>query len=69
MNHISGSPFTLKGKGDSPYLVDYEYDPPVDGPWDIRVTRISADDADVKESSETHFDAIVSIVRQKLIYP
>lgn len=68
-HHIFGSPTTITGKNNSPYYRDFEFMPPVPGPWQIRVTRLSDDDDDAKNSSAFYFDAWVGIISQKFIYP
>ena len=60
---IVGGPFSTK------FTKSYRIETPTTGTWQIRVTRVSADDADVYHQSQTWFDAYTEIVDALLRYP
>ena len=60
---ISGGPFSTK------YTKAYRIDTPATGAWQIRVSRVSADDADAYHLSQTWWDAYTEIVDVRLRYP
>jgi len=60
---ITGGPFTSK------YTKSYRIDLPATGTWQIRVTRVSADDPDGYHASQTWWDAYTEIVDASLRYP
>lgn len=61
---------TISGKNTSSYSKTYKMPLPAGGaPWDIRVTRVSPDDAVTTEQSRTFWDSYVEHVEEKLSYP
>lgn len=60
---------SFSGKTTSKY--DRTYRLPLNGagPWDIRVTRLSADSTTAQLQNDLWFDAITAIISQKLSYP
>lgn len=60
---ISGGPFSTK------FTKAYRIDLPATGSWQIRVSRLSADDADAYHLSQTWWDAYTEVVDAKLRRP
>jgi predicted phage tail protein len=60
---------TINGKAQSKYQRSYRIDLTGDGPWDIRVRRITADSADLKLQNKTYWDSYTEIIDAKLRYP
>lgn len=60
---ISGGPYSTK------LTTSYRVELPASGTWQIRVTRVSADDADVYHQSQTYWDAFTEIVDGAFRYP
>jgi len=60
---------TISGKSSNLYLRDYVF--PLTGsfPVDVRVVRVSADDADAKHSSQTWWQSYTKIIDEKFRYP
>lgn len=61
--YIAGGPFATK------FTKAYRVDLPISGTWQIRVTRVSDDDADAYHLSQTWWDAITEIVDARMRYP
>lgn len=60
---ITGGPFATK------FTKSYRVDTPCAGTWQIRVSRLTADDADVYHQSQTWWDAYTEIVDALLRHP
>lgn len=60
---IIGGPFSTK------YTKGYRIDLPITGTWQIRVTRVSNDDADAFNQSQTWWEATTEIIDTRLRYP
>ncbi len=60
---------TITGKAQSKYQRSYRIDLTGDGPWDIRVRRITADSTDLKLQNKTYWDSFTEIIDAKLRYP
>ena len=60
---------TISGKSSNTYLRDYVF--PLTGafPVDVRVKRLSADDGNAKESSQTWWNSYTKIIDEKFRYP
>ena len=60
---------TISGKSSNLYLRDYVF--PLTGsfPVDIRVVRVSADDGNARESSQTWWQSYTKIIDEKFRYP
>ena len=60
---------TISGKSSSSYKKDYVF--PLNGsfPVDIRVSRVSKDDANTRNSSKTFWDSFTHIIDEKFRYP
>ena len=63
LGHIQGGPFSTK------YTRSYRIDTPAAGSWDIRVSRLSTDDADAYHASQTWWEAYTEVVDARLRYP
>jgi predicted phage tail protein len=60
---IEGGPFSTK------FTKSFRVETPATGTWQIRVTRVTADDPDAYSQSQTWWDAITEIVDARLRYP
>lgn len=60
---------TISGKTTSKYQRAYRIELPGDGPWDIRVRRITADSASSALQNKTFWDSYTEIIDAKLTYP
>ncbi len=60
---------TIKGKSSNVYLRDYLFNLSGAFPVDIKLTRVSPDDAGSKEESQTWWASYTEIVDEKLSYP
>ena len=60
---ITGGPFSTK------FTKSYRIDTPLAGTWQIKVTRVSADDADAYHLSATWWDAYTAITDANMRYP
>ena len=60
---------TITGKTTSPYQKSYVLELPGSAPWDIRMQRISADDASTLSTSNTYWSLYSIIYNQLLNYP
>jgi len=60
---------TISGKAQSKYQRSYRIELNGDGPWDIRVRRITADSTDLKIQDKTFWDSYTEIIDAKLRYP
>ncbi|QSY98661.1 host specificity protein J (plasmid) [Rhizobium bangladeshense] len=65
---------TLTGKCTSPYDKEYYFALPknpsgASAPWEIRVTRLSADEDDIKIQKDTYFSSFEGIIEAKFTYP
>jgi predicted phage tail protein len=60
---------TIRGKSSNVYMRDYVLTLNGAFPVDIRVIRVSADDADSKTSSETYWASYTEIIDEKFSYP
>ena len=60
---------TISGKSSNTYLRDYVF--PLTGafPVDIKVVRVSADDGNARESSQTWWNSYTKIIDEKFRYP
>ncbi len=59
----------ISGKTTSRYRRSYYIPLPAPGPWDIRVTRNTADSTDSAVRNETWWDSMTEVVESKLSYP
>lgn len=60
---ISGGPFSSK------FTRSFRVDLPASGTWQVRVTRVSDDDADAYHLSQTWWEAYTEIIDARLRYP
>lgn len=60
---------TITGKTTSKYQRSHLIDLTGASPWDIRVTRVTADDAAINQQSGIYLEALTQIVNAKLRYP
>ncbi len=60
---------TITGKTTSPYEEDHRIELVGNGPWDIEVTRTTADSTDVKLVNETKWSRLQLIYDHKFSYP
>jgi predicted phage tail protein len=65
---------TLTGKCTSPYDKEFYFALPknpsgASAPWEIRVSRLSADTEDVKVQTDTYFSSFEGIIEAKFTYP
>lgn len=60
---------TISGKTTSKYQRSYTIDVAGTGPWDIRVSRLTADSATQLLENQTWWDSYSSIVSKRLTYP
>ena len=60
---------TVSGKANSPYQRSHRIQLTGSPPWDIKVTRITADNALSNLSNDVYFDAYTQIVEGKFSYP
>lgn len=60
---------TISGKTTSKYKRPYYIDLPSPGPWNIRLTRLTADSVASSLQNETWWDSTALIVESKLSYP
>lgn len=66
-NEVLNANFT--GKATSKYQRSYRIELTGDGPWDIRVRRITEDNTDLKIQNKTFWDSYTEIIDTKLRYP
>jgi predicted phage tail protein len=59
----------ISGKTTKRYQRDYRLELPGDGPWDIRVRRITADSVQTVLQNKTYWDSYTEIIDTKLTYP
>lgn len=59
----------IKGKSRGPYDVEYEFALSGNGPWTVKVQRITKDPKDLKKNNDLYFKAIVGIIEDTLRYP
>ena len=59
----------IVGKSSNLYMRDYVFSLSGSFPVDVRVTRVSADDADAKSESKTFWSSYTEIIDEKLTYP
>lgn len=59
----------VQGKNTSPTEKSYRFDLPGDGPWQIGVTRVTADSEKVSLQNSTVWAAYTEIIEEKFIYP
>jgi predicted phage tail protein len=67
LEHLSQD--TITGKNTSRYQRAYRVELPAPGPWDIRVSRITADNGSATLQNKTYWDSYTEIVDAKLSYP
>ena len=60
---------TISGKSSNTYLRDYVFPLTGDFPVDIKVVRLSADDGNARESSQTWWNSYTKIIDEKFRYP
>ena len=60
---------SISGKSSNTYLRDYVFALNGAFPVDIKVTRVSADDGNARESSETWWNSYTKIIDEKFRYP
>lgn len=60
---------TIKGKTSSDYLRSFEFDLPGQGPWDVRVRRVTQDSTTMAVQDRTYFDSMTKIVKEEFSYP
>lgn len=60
---------TISGKTTSRYQRSYRIELPGDGPWDIRVRRLTADSTQSNLANATWWDSYTEIIDSKLRYP
>jgi predicted phage tail protein len=71
---VSSGVVTLTGKCVSPYDKQFYFKLPVNpsgasAPWEIRVTRFTADSGEIKLQNQTYFSSFEGIVEAKFTYP
>lgn len=59
----------ISGSTQSKYLRSWELDLPGNGPWNIRVTRLTADNTSQYVQNDTYFESMTEIIDAKLRYP
>lgn len=59
----------VTGKSDSEFQRAYEFDLPGTGPWNIRVSRVTADSDSVYLQNSINWQAYVEIIDEKFAYP
>lgn len=60
---------TIKGKCTSPYQRNYRVQLEGDGPWQVRLNRLSKDETSSKKQSLTFWSGMTEIVDRRLSYP
>ncbi|GAA5787309.1 host specificity protein J [Chitiniphilus shinanonensis] len=60
---------TIKGKTTSRYARQYRVELTGEGPWNLRVRRLTADSASAALSNETWWDSYTEVIDAKLRYP
>lgn len=60
---------TVTGKSNSEFQRAYEFDLPGTGPWNIRVTRLTADSSSSFIQNTINWQSFVEIVDEKFAYP
>lgn len=60
---------TISGKAQSKYQRSFLVYLNGDGPWDIRVRRLTEDSTDLKLQNKTYFDSYTEIIERRLRYP
>ncbi|MGQ7247606.1 host specificity protein J [Halomonas sp. V046] len=60
---------TIKGKTTSPYQRSYRVDLTGQGPWDVRVRRITPDNGSATLRNQTYWSTFTEIIDAKLQYP
>lgn len=60
---------TVTGKSDSEFQRAYEFDLQGSGPWDIKVTRLTADSNSAFLQNTINWQALVEIIDEKFAYP
>lgn len=64
------NPITITGKTTSPYEAAYRVPLPAGGaPWDIRLTRVTADSASVALQNDLYWSSYIKVTDVKMIYP
>ena len=63
------SEFAISGKTTSRYQRSLRVELPSPGPWDIRVSRVTADSTQASLQNKTFFDSYTEIIDAKLRYP
>ncbi|MBM3114540.1 host specificity protein J [Jeongeupia naejangsanensis] len=66
---IADGRVTISGKTTSPYARDVSFRLPGEGPWNVRVTRLTADSTQAALQDKTYWQALTDIVDDKLRYP
>lgn len=66
---VSRKYFDLTEKGNAPFYQDLVFDNLPDAPYNILVTRLTADSQDSKTQNKTFFSSFVEIIDAKLTYP
>ena len=59
----------ISGKTMSPYQEEYRFDLDGDGPWEIRMRRISSDDPGAHIRNDTTWVSFTEVIDAKLTYP
>lgn len=60
---------TIIGKTTSKYERDYRIELEGDGPWDIRVSRVTADAVSVAVQNKIYWESVTEIIDAKLTFP
>jgi predicted phage tail protein len=60
---------TISGKTESSYQRDVAFNLPGDGPWNIRVTRITEDSNSAALQNSTYWTALTTVISDKFSYP
>jgi predicted phage tail protein len=60
---------TISGKTNSPWNKSYKFELPGQSPWAIKLTKVSADAADLSIQKDVYWDSYTEIIDHKFIYP
>ena len=63
------TPIVISGKTTSPYEESYRFDLTGESPWNIRVTRITADSESSFLQNDLYFSTYTKVIDAKFIYP
>lgn len=68
-NRIKNDDNEIAGKTRGQYDREYEYSLSGNGPWTVRVTRLTDDAKNIRTVDDLYFKAIVGIISETLTYP